>query len=101
MVEDFSHTPSPNTRANESAKKDKLRKDKLRRKERSGGGEDNDNHDDGASVSSGSTYYVLPNAGQKIKVVVSELLCCLALIRRRPDFSDCYLRLSSRSIHRV
>jgi hypothetical protein len=85
LFEDFSRTPSPNTaraRAKESAKKDKSRKDKLRRKRRDGaGGADNDDHDDGASFSSGSTYYVLPSPGQKIKVVVSVLLYCLALVR--------------------
>jgi hypothetical protein len=60
----------------------------LRRKQRNGGGGggggggDNDDHDDGASFSSGSTYYVLPSPGQKIKVVVSVLLCCLTLVWR-------------------
>ena len=94
LLEDFSRTPSPNTaraRAKESAKKDKSRKDKLRHKRRDGGGgADNDDHDDGASFSSGSTYYVLPSRGQKIKVVVSVLLYCLALVRPRPDLSNCY-----------
>jgi hypothetical protein len=94
LFEDFSRTPSPNTaraRAKESAKKDKSRKDKLRRRRRdSAGGVDNDDHDDGASFSSGSTYYVLPSPGQKIKVVVSVLLNCLALVMRRPDLSNCY-----------
>jgi hypothetical protein len=85
LFEDFSRTPSPNTaraRAKESAKKDKSRKEKLRRKRRDGGGgADKDDRDDGASFSSGSTYYVLPSPGQKIKVVVSVLLYCLALVR--------------------
>ena len=86
LFEDFSRTPSPNTaraRAKETAKKDKLRKDKFRRKQRDGGGADKDDQDDGASFSSGSTYYVLPSPGQKIKVVVSVLLRCLALNWRR------------------
>ena len=87
LFEDFSRTPSPNTaraRAKESAKKDKSRKDKFRRKQRDGGGgADKDDQDDGASFSSGSTYYVLPSPGQKIKVVVSVLLRCLALNWRR------------------
>ena len=95
LFEDFSRTPSPNTaraRAKESGKKDKSYRDKLRRKQRDGGGRgaDNDDHDDGASVSSGSTYYVLPSPGQKIKVVVSVLLYCLALALRRQDLSNCY-----------
>ena len=90
LFEDFSRTPSPNTaraRAKESAKKDKSRKDKLRRRRRDGaGGVDNDDHDDGASFSSGSTYYVLPSPGQKIKVVVSVLtqLSCLGHASSRP-----------------
>jgi hypothetical protein len=95
LFEDFSRTPSPNTaraRAKESAKKDKSRKDKWRRKQRDGGGGgggggggDNDDHDDGASFSSGSTYYVLPSPGQKIKVVVSvfTLLSYLGLAPSR------------------
>lgn len=94
LFEDFSRTPSPNTaraRAKESAKKDKSRKDKWRRKRRDGaGGADNDDYDDGASFSSGSTYYVLPSPGQKIRVVVSVLLYCFALIGCRPDLSKCY-----------
>ncbi len=104
LFEDFSHTPSPNTahaRAKESAKKDKSRKDKLRRKQKRDGAADNDDHDDGASFSSGSTYYVLPSPGQKIKVVVSVLLYCLAQVRRRLDLSDCYLPPSSLSLHRA
>lgn len=94
LFEDFSRTPSPNTaraRAKEAAKKDKSRKDKWGRKLRGGGGgggADKDDHDDGASFSSGSTYYVLPSPGQKIKVVVSVLLCCPALARRRQDLSN-------------
>ncbi|KAI0290162.1 hypothetical protein BC826DRAFT_1028421 [Russula brevipes] len=71
LFEDFSRTPSPNTAraraTKESTKKDKLRKDKSRRKQRDGGGANNE--DDRASFSSGSTYYVLPSPGQKIKVV--------------------------------
>jgi hypothetical protein len=69
LFEDFSRTPSPTTaraRARESSKKDKLRKDRSRRREGNGGRDD----DDAASFSSGSTYYVLPSPGQKIKVVV-------------------------------
>ena len=56
--------------------KDKLRKDKSRRKHNDDGGDDND--DDGASFSSGSTYYVLPGPGQKVRVVVSTSLVLLA-----------------------
>jgi hypothetical protein len=69
LFEQFSRTPSPTTartRAKESSKKDKSRKDKSRRREGNGGGDD----DDVASFSSGSTYYVLPSPGQKVKVVV-------------------------------
>ena len=69
LYEDFSRTPSPGTsraRAKVTSKKDKLRKDRSRRREGHGGGDD----DDVASFSSGSTYYVLPSPGQKVKVVV-------------------------------
>ena len=101
LFEDFSRTPSPNTaraRAKEE-KKNKSRRDKLRRKGGGGRGADNDDLDDGASVSSGSTYYVLPSPGQKIKVVVSVLLYCPALALRRQDLSNCLSR--PRSLHRV
>lgn len=77
LLEDLSRTPSPGTaraRAKESKeKKDKSRKDKLRRKQHDDDG-GADNEEDGASFSSGSTYYVLPGPGQKIKVVVSKHL---------------------------
>lgn len=80
LFEHFSRTPSPGTaraRAKESKKKDKSRKDKSRRKQNDDGGADNE--DDGASFSSGSTYYVLPGPGQKIRVVVSISLVVLVL----------------------
>jgi len=57
--------------------KDKSRKDKSHRKQNDDGGADNE--DDGASFNSGSTYYVLPGPGQKIKVVVSISLVVLVL----------------------
>ena len=80
MFEDFSRTPSPGTaraRAKELKKKDKLKKDKSRHKQHGDGGPDNE--DDGASFSSGSTYYVLPGPRQKIRIVVSILLVVLVL----------------------
>ncbi|KAI0297794.1 hypothetical protein B0F90DRAFT_869577 [Multifurca ochricompacta] len=67
LFEHFPRTPSPNT-ARVNAK-ESSRKDKSRRKE--GGGRGGDDDDDIASFSSGSTYYVIPSPGQKIKVVVS------------------------------
>jgi hypothetical protein len=79
LFEGFSRTPSPNTaraRAKERSKKDKSRKDRSRRREGNGGSDDDDD-DDGASFGSGSTYYVLPSPGQKIKVVVRISECHL------------------------
>ena len=80
LFEDFSRTPSPGTaraRAKELKKKDKSKKDKSRPKQHDDGGADNE--DDGASFSSGSTYYVLPGPRQKIRIVVSNLLTVLVL----------------------
>ena len=83
MVEHLSRTPSPGTaraRANEASgmvakgagKKDRLRgsRDNSRRRDGDRNGHRDDYNDEAASFSSGSTYYVLPTAGQKIKVVV-------------------------------
>jgi len=83
MFEHLSRTPSPNMarmRANEASaavasgvmKKDGLRGSRDKSRRRDGGDHNgNDDYDDeAASFSSGSTYYVLPSRGQKIKVVV-------------------------------
>ncbi|KAH9168153.1 hypothetical protein EDB89DRAFT_2074278 [Lactarius sanguifluus] len=83
MFEHLSRTPSPSTartRVNEAPgamapgvmKKDKLRGGRDKSRRRDGGdrnGNDDDYEDEAASFSSGSTYYVLPSPGQKIKVV--------------------------------
>lgn len=82
MFEHLSRTPSPSTartRVNEAPaamapgvmKKDKLRGGRDKSRRRDGGDRNgNDDYDDeAASFSSGSTYYVLPSPGQKIKVV--------------------------------
>lgn len=84
MVEHLPRTPSPGTaraRGNEGsgavgsgvAKKDRKRGSRDNSRRRDGGGDRNghgDNYnDEAASFSSGSTYYVLPSRGQKIKVV--------------------------------
>lgn len=92
MFEHLSRTPSPNTafaRANEAsgaeasglARKGRVRgsRDKSRRRDRGDhNGNGDDYNDEAASFSSGSTYYVLPSRGQKIKVVVRYSTFCLS-----------------------
>jgi hypothetical protein len=84
MFEHLSRTPSPNTartRVNEASgavasgllRKGRVRGSRDKSRRRDGGdhnGNDDDYNDEAASFSSGSTYYVLPSPGQKIKVVV-------------------------------
>jgi hypothetical protein len=83
MFEHLSRTPSPNTartRVNEASgavasgllRKGRVRGSRDKSRRRDGGdhnGNDDDYNDEAASFSSGSTYYVLPSPGQKIKVV--------------------------------
>ena len=84
MVEHLPRTPSPSrarARGNEGSgavgsgvTKDRKRGGRDSSGRRDGGGDRNghgdDYNDEAASFSSGSTYYVLPSPGQKIKVVV-------------------------------
>jgi hypothetical protein len=86
MVEHLSRTPSPGTaraRGNEGSgavgsgimRKDRVRGSRDKSRGRGGGGGERNGHgddynDEAASFSSGSTYYVLPSRGQKVKVVV-------------------------------
>ena len=84
MVEHLPRTPSPSrarARGNERSgavgsgvTKDRKRGGRDSSGRRDGGGDRNghgdDYNDEAASFSSGSTYYVLPSPGQKIKVVV-------------------------------
>ncbi|KAI0266263.1 hypothetical protein BC834DRAFT_149593 [Gloeopeniophorella convolvens] len=96
LFEHLSRTPSPATaraRAKES-KKDKSRKDKSRDRR-------DEDEDDGASVSSGSTYYVLPSPGQKIKVVPPASLAGLYAAPTSGSASRSTPVLQSRPTHRI
>lgn len=84
----YSHSPAPQRSSklslqvvNNSAPAEKSRSGGRRKKERAGGydsgiGSDSDGEFD-VSHSYASTYYVLPAAGQKVKVLVSSYYCCL------------------------